>query len=66
MQVLHSQVIHVKYVQMVTGPLLDDQLHAVMHVEQDTIVQEVFDQDVVQANGRAVLCFLQIQSAHNV
>ena len=66
MQALHNQVIHVKFVQMVTGPHLDDQLYAVMHVEQDTIVREVFDQAVVQVSGRAVLCFLQIQSAHNV
>ena len=51
---------------MVTGLHLDDQLHAVMHVEQDTIAREVFDQAVVQANGRTVSLFPQIHNALNV
>ena len=65
-QVLHNQLIHVKFVQTATGHHLVDQVHVVMHVEQDTIVREVFDQAAVRVSGRVILCFLQIQVAHNV
>ena len=66
MQVLPSQLIHAKLVQMVTGPHLVDQLRVVMSVEQDTIAREVFDQAVVQVSGRVMVFFLQIRVVHHV